>query len=104
MYPQPKDLRVEIIEITGQCPTYKVGDTFMIKGGYQLVSNIPVCLHGLQGLVPYYVPLSRGISPYDLGLTHQDDDQSSQSAFLQCQDPAQITGGSSVIYRIWVLD
>ena len=104
MFPQPKDLKIEIIEVKGHCPTYRVGDHFLIKGGYQIFSNIPICLHGLLGLSPYYIPLSRGISPYDLGLSHQDADQLSPTAYLQCQDPAHITGGSSVVYRISILD
>jgi uncharacterized repeat protein (TIGR04076 family) len=102
MFPQPKNLLIEIYEIKGFCPTYQLGDTLKIENGYQLVSNKPVCLHALQGLVPYYIPLSHGIPPYDLGLTSQGADQTSREAFFHCLDPEKITGGGSVIFRVLV--
>jgi uncharacterized repeat protein (TIGR04076 family) len=104
MFPQPKTLQVEIVEVNGFCPTYQVGDHFKIEDGFKIVSVIPVCMHALQGLTPYYIPLSRGISPYDLGLASKDADQSSRDAFIQCHDPELITGGGSIIFCISVLD
>ena len=47
------DLTVTVKEIKGSCPTYKVGDSFTLKAGYQLLSDIPVCMHGLAALMPY---------------------------------------------------
>jgi len=44
------DLVITIKEIKGLCPTYKVGDSFTLKAGYQLVSDTPVCMHGLASL------------------------------------------------------
>ena len=41
------DLKVTVKEIKGHCPTYRVGDSFLLKAGYQLVSDNPVCMHGL---------------------------------------------------------
>jgi uncharacterized repeat protein (TIGR04076 family) len=104
MFPQPKTLEIEIVDIHGFCPTYQLGDTFRIENGFQLFSSKSICLHALQGLVPYYIPLSRGIPPYDLGLTSKDADQSSKEAFFQCLDPEKITGGGSVIFRVKVKD
>ena len=34
------DLVIKAKEIKGNCPTYKVGDSFTLKAGYQLVSEI----------------------------------------------------------------
>jgi uncharacterized repeat protein (TIGR04076 family) len=102
MFPQPKNMEVKIVEIIGYCPTYQVGDVFKIEAGYQLKSPKAVCLHALQGLVPYYVPLSHGIPPYDLGLASKDSNQTSRNAFFQCHDPEHITGGGSVIFRVTV--
>ena len=45
---------VTVKEIRGKCPTYKSGDSFTLKAGYQLVSDSPVCMHGLAALMPYY--------------------------------------------------
>ena len=47
------DLIVTVKEINGHCPTYKIGDSFTLKTGYQLVSNTPVCMHGLASLMPF---------------------------------------------------
>jgi len=104
MFPQPKKLVIEIIEVKGFCPTYLEGDQFQIVDGYKLVSNRPVCMHALQGLTPYYIPLSRGITPYDLGLAARDADQTSPDSFFQCQDPENITGGGNVIFRVRIAE
>jgi uncharacterized repeat protein (TIGR04076 family) len=104
MYPQPKTLVIEVVKKNGICPTYQIGDQFKIDEGYKLVSNQPVCLHALQGLTPYYIPLSRGMSPYDLGLSAKDANHSSKEAYFQCHDPEQITGGGSVIFKIRIED
>ena len=48
------EIVVTVKEIRGHCPTYKVGDSFTLKAGYQLVSDIPVCMHALACLMPYY--------------------------------------------------
>jgi uncharacterized repeat protein (TIGR04076 family) len=100
MFPQAKNLAIEVVKVNGNCPTYKVGDQFNITGGYKLTSNIPVCLHALHALTPYYIPLSRGISPYDLGLASINANQNTPDAYIQCHDPEEITGGGSVIFRI----
>ena len=48
------DILVTVEEVRGSCATYKVGDSFTLKAGYKLVSDIPVCMHGLASLMPYY--------------------------------------------------
>ena len=104
MFPQPKSLVVEVVEVKGYCPTYQIGDQFRIEEGYKLVSSKPICLHALQGITPYYIPLSLGISPHDLGLASKDSDQSSKDAYFQCQDPEQITGGGNVIFKVHIME
>jgi uncharacterized repeat protein (TIGR04076 family) len=104
MFPQPKKLTIEVVKVHGECPTHQVGDQFFIEDGHKLISSKPVCMHALQGLSPYYIPLSRGIPPYDLGLTAIDADQSSPEAFIHCLDPVQITGGGNVVFKIRVED
>jgi len=90
-------LEVEVVEVQGHCPVYRVGDRFRIEGGYRLVAGRPVCLHALQSLSPYYVPLSRGIPPAELGLAGPDG-----AAYVQCLDPFRYTGGGTVTFRVVV--
>jgi uncharacterized repeat protein (TIGR04076 family) len=33
------DIVVKVKEVKGSCPTFKVGDSFILKAGYQLVSD-----------------------------------------------------------------
>ncbi|UCC99449.1 MAG: TIGR04076 family protein, partial [Phycisphaerales bacterium] len=48
------DIVITVKEIRGHCPTYRVGTSFTLKAGYQLVSDVPVCMHALASLMPYY--------------------------------------------------
>jgi hypothetical protein len=47
-------LLVRVAEIKGRCPVYAVGDSFRLEDGYRLVSEIPLCMHSLAALLPYY--------------------------------------------------
>lgn len=88
-------LLIEAVDIQGHCPAYQVGAHFHIQEGYKLVADQPVCMHALQSLCPYYVPLSRGIDPAELGLAGSDG-----AAYVQCLDPQRYTGGGTVTFRI----
>jgi uncharacterized repeat protein (TIGR04076 family) len=89
------ELLIEVVEVKGHCPVYQVSDRFRIHEGYQLVADRPVCMHALGSLCPYYVALSRGIAPADLGLAGPDG-----AAYVQCLDPQRVTGGGTVTFRI----
>ena len=89
------NLRIQIVEIQGTCPVYHTGDAFCIEDGHKLVSPSPVCMHALQSLNPYYVALSRGIAPKELGIAGQDG-----AAYVQCLDPQKYTDGGTVTFRI----
>lgn len=88
-------LIIEVVQIQGHCPVFRVGDCFAIQKGHLLVAEIPVCMHALQAISPYYVPLSRGIHPFELGLAGPNG-----AAYVQCLDPQQFTGGGTVTFRI----
>ncbi len=47
------DLVVTVKEVKGHCPVHKVGDSFRLMACYQLVSDIPVCMHALASLMPW---------------------------------------------------
>ena len=90
------DLVVTVKEIRGRCPTYKVGDSFTLKACYQLVSDIPVCMHALASLMPFYNAL-RVSEPAQWGLDGKED---KTKAYIQCPDPAEFTDGGTVIFEI----
>lgn len=92
---EPADLLVKVVSIKGKCPVYREGNSFIIKDGFKLTAEQPLCLHFLSAILPYYVALSRGISPVSLGLAREGN-----SAFVQCLDPCDWTGGGTVIFKI----
>lgn len=50
-------------------------------------------MHSLASVFPYYIALSRGIAPRELGLGED-------TAYVQCVDPCERTGGGTVVFRI----
>ena len=92
------EIVVKVKDIKGHCPVYKVGDSFALKAGYQLVSEIPVCMHGLSSLMPYYNAL-RVSEPRVWGLDSKDQGDKTK-AYIQCSDPVSYTGGGTVTFEI----
>lgn len=92
------DLMVKVKEIRGHCPVYNPGHTLFLKDGYILETkrSDPVCMHSLASLMPYYVALSSGVDPKDLGLSGPEKGK----AYVQCLDPFHLTGGGTVIFEI----
>ena len=90
------DLIVSVKQIKGHCPTYKVGDSFTLKAGDQLVSDGPVCMHALASLMPYYNAL-RVSEPAQWGLEGKED---KTKAYIQCPDPCEYTSGGTVVFEI----
>ena len=90
------DLKVTVTEVKGHCPTYEVGDSFVLKAGYQLVSDKPVCMHGLAALMPYYNAL-RVSEPVQWGIEGKED---KTKGYVHCPDPCDQTGGGTVIFEI----
>ena len=92
-----KSLKITVHDIKGVCPIYRAGDHFWIREGYKLDRAGLVCMHGLSSIMPYYVALSRGILPEDIGLGSTHD-----AAYVQCLDPCDLTGGGTVVFKIEV--
>jgi len=88
-------LIIKVKEIKGHCPVYREGGEFVIEDGYKLKSNTTLCMHSLASILPYYVALSRGIAPKDLGLSKDNN-----KAYVECLDPYEYTGGGTVIFEI----
>ena len=91
------DLVVRVKEIIGYCPVYKVGDTFVLEGGYKInpKRSCTICMHSLSAIMPYHVALSHGVDPKEIGLAREGD-----KAYVQCLDPCKYTGGGTVIFEI----
>ena len=94
------DLKIQVKEIRGTCPVYKVGDHFTLKNGYQLVSGIPVCMHALSSLIPHYNAF-RFTDPANWGAAGKDR---RDSLYFQCLDPYEYTGGGTVIFEVTRVD
>jgi uncharacterized repeat protein (TIGR04076 family) len=97
-YPVP--LLIEVVEIRGRCPVYRVGDSIVLKEGYilDLSGKNAVCMHSLASIFPYYVALSHGVESEDLGLSKKGE--ASHKAYVQCLDPCHITEGGTVVFAI----
>ncbi|MGD2272994.1 MAG: TIGR04076 family protein [Desulfobacterales bacterium] len=90
------DLIVKVKEIKGTCPVYQIGDTFELKDGYRLVSEIPLCMHSLAALLPHYNAL-RISQPDQWGLAGKGD---KTKAYVQCLDAYAYTDGGTAIFEI----
>ncbi len=90
-------LVIEVEEIEGKCPVYSVGERIVLDDGYKvnLKETDNICLHSLGSILPYYVALSKKVSPLELGLSQKGED-----AFVQCLDPQKYTGGGTVTFKI----
>ncbi len=90
------DLIITVKEIKGTCSVYNVGDTFVLKDGFRLVTDIPLCMHSLASLLPHYNAL-RISEPGQWGLAGKDD---KSKAYVQCLDPYSYTDGGTAIFEI----
>ena len=90
------DLIITVKEIKGTCPVYHVGDTFLLKDGFRLVTDIPLCMHSLASIIPHYNAL-RVSEPGEWGLAGRDD---KSKAYVQCLDPYSHTDGGTAIFEI----
>lgn len=89
-----KPLLIRVKNIKGNCPVYEEGDSFRVEEGYKLKTEKTLCMHSLSSILPYYITLSRGNEPDELGLGGGDE------AYVQCLDPCQYTGGGTVVFEI----
>jgi len=90
-------LIIEVVEIQGNCPVYKLGNKIVLNEGYKvnLKETDNICMHSLASLLPYYNSLSKGVNPVSLGLAREGKD-----AYIQCLDPQKYTGGGTVTFKV----
>ena len=91
-------LEIEVCEIRGKCPVYKVGDKLVIDDPQILLDKTDaLCTHALSTLLHYATILEYDWCPVKLGLTTPQDPE---HAYMQCVDPGQpYTEGGTVIFR-----
>jgi len=92
-------LELEVCEVRGHCPVYKVGDKITINDPKIVLERTDaLCTHALSSLLHYVLVLERGADPVDLGLSKPDD---RKHAYVQCVDPGEpYTRGGTVIFKI----
>ena len=91
-------LKIEVYDIKGSCPIYQKGDVFSIIDGYKLKTEGLICMHSLASIMPYYVALSKGVAPKELGLSKDNN-----AAYVHCLDPCEYTNGGTVIFRLTII-
>jgi len=91
-------LEIEVHEIRGQCPVYRLGDKTVIDGPRIVMGKTDaLCIHALPSLLHYAAALDLGADPAKLGLTKPED---KGYAYIQCVDPYEpYTKGGTVIFR-----
>jgi len=92
-----RGLSVTVHSVKGHCPVYREGDNFFLEQGYILTpgQGVRICFHSLASLLPYHVALFHGVAPTAIGLAKEGP-----SAYVQCLDPCELTGGGTVTFRI----
>jgi uncharacterized repeat protein (TIGR04076 family) len=91
-------LEIEVCEIKGRCPVYRVGDKMVVDGPKIVLRETDaLCTHALSSLLHYVLALEEGANPVKLGLSKPKD---SEHAYIQCVDPWKpYTDGGTVVFR-----
>ena len=89
-------LEVNVCEIKGKCPVYKVGNKMTIEGAKILLDKTDaICIHALSTVLHYVVALDEGTDSVKLGLS-----KDKKRAYMQCVDPGEpYTDGGTVIFE-----
>lgn len=92
-------LEIEVCEIRGKCPVYKVGDRIVIDDPKIILERTDaLCVHALSSLLHYVLILESGADPVRLGLSKPDD---REYAYIQCVDPGEpYTEGGTVVFKV----
>lgn len=92
-------LEIEVVEVSGCCPVYKVGDKIMVDDPKIVLEKTDaLCTHALSSLLHYVLVLERGADPVELGLSKPED---RENAYIQCVDPGEpYTHGGTAIFKI----
>ena len=90
------NLVVKVKEIKGNCPVYKQNDSFILEDGYKLISKIPLCMHSLSSIIPFYNAL-RVSGPDEFGIAGK---KNTNAGYVQCPDACSYTYGGTAVFEI----
>jgi uncharacterized repeat protein (TIGR04076 family) len=77
-------LIIEVSEIRGKCPVYKIGDKIVIDGPEIVLEKTDaICIHALAPLLHYIVALRDGTDPSKLGLSKNGNMLTSNALILE---------------------
>ncbi len=94
-------IRIEVTNIKGTCPVFKIGDKIIINGPkIDMEKTDAVCIHAFPSLLHFSLALREGIEPVKLGLSREEG-----VAYIQCPDPGEpFTPGGTVTFKIKKID
>lgn len=88
---------IEVKEVRGLCPVYRVGDRMVIEKFYvDTARSDNICVHALVAMATLLSAFMRGYSAKALGIGDRDD-----VGYVQCPDPGPpYTKGGTVIFEL----
>ena len=91
-------LVVTVKDIRGRCPVFRVGDKIVVEEPeIALEKTDALCVHAFGSMLSMIIPLSRGISFKELGLSKEEGD----IGYVQCLDPGPpYTPGGTVVFEV----
>jgi len=91
-------LIIEVKEIRGKCPVFKVGDRIVIEEPKIVPEKTDaLCVHALGSILSMVIALGRGVGFEELGLAKEEGDV----GYVQCLDPGPpYTLGGTVVFEI----
>jgi len=91
-------LIISVKEIRGKCPVFKAGDRIVVEAPNVIPDKTDaLCVHALGSMLSEIIPLSRGVSFRELGLSRVEG----EVGYVQCLDPGPpYTSGGTVVFEI----
>ncbi|MFQ6080364.1 MAG: TIGR04076 family protein [Candidatus Bathyarchaeia archaeon] len=91
-------LVINVKEIRGKCPVFGVGDRIVVEEPeIALEKTDALCVHALGSMLSMIIPLSRGVSFKELGLSKEEG----ATGYVQCLDPGPpYTPGGTVVFEV----
>lgn len=88
---------IEVKQIRGRCPVYKVGDSMTLEGYYiDSRRSSRICMHAFSAMSTLLSAFSHGSSAISLGIGEKEN-----LGYLRCPDPGPpCTKGGTVLFEL----